>query len=87
MPEITMTLQNDVGLHARPAGLLARTAARFDATTTVYTGDRSADARSLLALLKLNATQGTTLRIVAEGAEAAQALQAIGTLIASKFQE
>ena len=85
--EIRVTLHNQLGLHARPAALLAQCAARFAATVTVATGHSSTDARSILGLLSLCAPTGTELMITAEGSDAAEAIAAIQTLCDGNFGE
>lgn len=69
-----VTITNPHGLHARPATALVDLAKGFKATIRVRCGERVADAKSLISLLKLGVQNGETLRITAEGADAAQAL-------------
>lgn len=69
-----VTITNPHGLHARPATALVDLAKGFKATIQVRCGERVADAKSLISLLKLGVQSGETLRITAEGADAAQAL-------------
>ena len=75
--EIEVLLTNDVGLHARPAAILARSVAGLDAEITVRLGAQQADARSVLALLGLAARQGDKLQISARGPEADKALEKV----------
>lgn len=75
------TMVIPVDLHARPAGRLARAAAGFAATTTVLAGDRSADARSVLAVMALGATAGTPVTVRATGPDATAAADALATLL------
>jgi phosphocarrier protein HPr len=70
-------LPDHVDLHARPAGQFVRTAMRFGASIAVIAGDRSVDAKSLLAVLALGARRGTELRLRADGHDAAGALEAL----------
>lgn len=79
MKAFTYTIQDPVGIHARPAGLLAKKAAEFSSTITVCKGEKSADTRRLMALMALGIQHGDTIRIEVEGADeekAAQAMQA-----------
>ena len=85
MPQITTTITHAVGLHARPAALFVQTAKRFAATITVRTGDRQANAKSMVQVLTLAANQGSELIIHAEGTDADQALHTLGDLIAANF--
>ena len=87
MAEITVTLLNKVGLHARPASQFVQTAARFSSAITVLCGLRKANAKSILQVLSLGAVGGADITIQAEGADADAALEALKQLIAEKFGE
>ncbi len=65
------------GLHARPAALVRESARPFAAKVTVRRGERSADARSVIKLMELGASQGETVLVRAVGAEAAAAVEAV----------
>ncbi|MFB9299021.1 dihydroxyacetone kinase phosphoryl donor subunit DhaM [Kibdelosporangium philippinense] len=80
-------LTNKVGLHARPAGLLARTVAELDAQVTVRFGEKQANAASVLALMSLGAQGGDTVVVSATGPDAAEALRRVGELVARGFDE
>jgi phosphotransferase system HPr (HPr) family protein len=71
-----------VDLHARPAGKLTRAAAGFAAVTTLVAGERSASARSVLAVMALGATAGTTVSVRAVGADAGAAADALAAVLA-----
>jgi len=85
--EITVTLLNKVGLHARPASQFVQTAARFTSTITVFCGPRKANAKSILQVLSLGAAGGKEITIQADGADADAALDALKQLVADKFGE
>lgn len=72
-----------VDLHARPAGRLVRAAAGFGSTMTLLAGERSADARSVLAVMGLTATAGTEVTVRAAGADAETAADALAGVLAS----
>jgi phosphotransferase system HPr (HPr) family protein len=80
--EVLVELPANVDLHARPAADFVRTAMGFSSTLTVGSGDREADAKSLLAILALGAKRGTTLRLTADGDDADVALDALGRCVA-----
>ncbi|HEX8035848.1 MAG TPA: HPr family phosphocarrier protein [Ktedonobacterales bacterium] len=82
-----MTLTNRVGLHARPASLFVQTAARFKSRITVTANGKAADARRILEVLQLGAESGAVLQVRAEGGDAAEAIDALETLVASRFGE
>lgn len=84
---LELTLENDVGLHARPAALLARSLAGLDADVSVRLGGEEADARSVLALMALGARQGDRIEIRACGPEADEALRRVKDLIERNFDE
>ena len=81
--EMSATLPADVDLHARPAADFVRTAMGFTASVQVAAGDREVDAKSLLSVLALGAKGGTELRLTASGEDAAAALDALGSCIAT----
>jgi PTS hybrid protein len=85
--ERDIVLANEIGLHARPAAMLARTLTGLTADVTVRFGDREADARSVLALLGLGAGRGDRLTVSARGADAEQALSRIERLADDNFGE
>jgi phosphotransferase system HPr (HPr) family protein len=74
-------LPEGVDLHARPAGLLIRAAAKFESSVTLATGDRAADAKSILQVLALGATGGSELTLSTSGSDASDALEAIAGLL------
>jgi phosphocarrier protein HPr len=79
------TVQGDLGLHARPAGRFVTLASRFECEITVAreNDDEWVSGRSVLSILSLAAARGTSLRIRAEGADAAEAVASLGNLLAS----
>jgi phosphotransferase system HPr (HPr) family protein len=81
--ETLTVLPDAVDLHARPAADFVRMAMRFEAEISVASGDREADAKSLLAVLALGATRGTTLRLTASGADAEPALAGLAACVSS----
>ena len=87
--EIEVKINNRLGLHARPAALIAKCASRFEAQIllTPTDGNFSADAKSILSLLMLGAPCGSIMKLAADGADAEDALTEIGKLFESKFDE
>jgi phosphocarrier protein HPr len=80
--EVRVTLPADVPLHARPAGLFVREAARFNAEVTLAANGKRANAKSILEVLALGATGGTEVVIAASGGDAAEAADHLATLVA-----
>ncbi|MFN0137474.1 MAG: HPr family phosphocarrier protein [Phycisphaerae bacterium] len=85
--EREVTVQNREGLHFRPIMKLVDAVGAFSSRIVVHCEDRSADARSPMELLMLVATQGCKLTIRAEGADAAQAADAVAALFDAGFNE
>lgn len=82
-----VTICNRLGLHTRAATKLAVLAAKFDAKIEVIQGDKQAPAASVLGLLMLEGSMGKKITIKCQGEAASTALDAICTLIESKFDE
>ncbi|WP_376789371.1 HPr family phosphocarrier protein [Thermoflexus sp.] len=90
MQQVTLTLTNAVGLHARPAALFVQTAARFRSNITVRNvtrGTPPVNAKAILAVLTLGAEHGHVIEIVAEGPDEADAVAALKALVESRFGE
>ena len=75
--ETQVALPANVDLHARPAADFVRTAMRFESQVFVEANGRTANAKSLLAILALGAKRGTTLLLSADGDDANAALDAL----------
>lgn len=80
-------IRNKEGLHFRPIMQLVDLCSRFSSQIRLACDDREADARSPMELLMLVATQGTTIRLEAEGEDAEKAADAIVKLIEAGFNE
>lgn len=87
MQEKTLTIRNKLGLHARPAAMLVQTASRFKSKIKIFKEDQEVDGKSIMGLMTLAAAAGSTLRIVSEGEDEAQASEAIAQLVESGFGE
>ncbi|GAA3856190.1 MULTISPECIES: dihydroxyacetone kinase phosphoryl donor subunit DhaM [Amycolatopsis] len=82
---VELTLTNEVGLHARPAAVLARSLAALEAEVSVRLGDQEADAHSVLALMALGARKGDRIQVRAGGPQAAEALRVVQDLVEDNF--
>jgi len=89
MVEVLVAVKNQLGLHARAAARLVRTANRFQSTLRLerLDGSVTADAKSILNVLMLGATGGTELRATAEGNDEAEALAALSGMFEDGFGE
>lgn len=77
MIEFTYTMNDPLGLHARPAGQLAKKAAGFKSTVTVVRGEKSADTRRIMALMGLGVKDGETITVRVEGEDEENAAAAV----------
>lgn len=87
MWEIKLTVTNKTGLHARPAALLVQTATRFNSEIIISKGDTEVNAKSIMGIMALGASQGAEVIIKANGADEQEALEAIKELFNNNFGE
>lgn len=83
----TLTIVNRRGLHARASARLVQVAESFEAEIVISRDGLSVGGQSIMGLMMLAASQGTTIEIAASGQEAEAALEAIATLVAERFGE
>ena len=82
-----ITVKNEVGLHARPATYFIQKANEFKSGIWVEKEERRVNAKSLLGVLSLGVVKGTTITVIADGADEAEAVEALATLIDNNFGE
>lgn len=89
MPVATahVTIENRLGLHARPAMSFVDTANGFTSNVRVRKGGQDVDGKSIMQVMMLAATQGTQLEIHADGPDADEAVHALKELVQRKFDE
>lgn len=87
MREISATVVNTLGLHARAAARFVALASRFRSQVRVTRGSRTTDGKSILGLLLLAAARGAILVISADGPDEQEALEALGALTARGFED
>jgi len=87
MTEQVIKITNRAGIHARPAAVLVQTAKDFKANIYLEKGQDRINAKSIMGILTLTAIYGTELKIIAEGEDEAQAVEAIAHLFETKFEE
>ncbi|MCY1712744.1 HPr family phosphocarrier protein [Caproiciproducens galactitolivorans] len=80
-------VQNQVGLHARPATFFIQKANEFKSSIWVEKEERRVNAKSLLGVLSLGIVGGTTIRIIADGADEEEAVKSLVELVQSGFTE
>ena len=82
-----VTVQNHVGLHARPATFFIQKANEFKSSIWVEKEERRVNAKSLLGVLSLGIVGGTSIKGIADGADEQQAVESLVKLVASGFSE
>lgn len=80
-------VQNQVGLHARPATFFIQKANEFKSSIWIEKEDRRVNAKSLLGVLSLGIVGGTTIRVIADGADEEAAVSALVALVDSGFAD
>ncbi len=83
----TLTIMNEKGLHARASAKLAELVEDYDADAEVSKDGLTASGDSIMGLLMLAASRGTTIDVVTSGPQAAELLDAIEALVADMFGE
>ncbi|NCC25220.1 MAG: HPr family phosphocarrier protein [Deltaproteobacteria bacterium] len=83
----TISVVNELGVHARPAASIAREAQKYSASVTLSHGDRKVDAKSILDILTLAACKGSSVIVEARGDDAEAAAAGIERLFHERFGE
>jgi phosphocarrier protein len=81
------TINNKLGLHARPSAQITQVASRFASDIHIARNGRRVNAKSIMGVMMLAAGQGTVVTVDADGDDAQAAVDAIGALIDSGFGE
>ena len=82
-----IVVQNQVGLHARPATFFIQKANEFKSLITIAKDERKVNAKSLLGVLSLGITKGTSVMISADGPDEQEAIDALEALVMSNFAD
>jgi len=82
-----VVVQNQLGLHARPASMFVKTATKFVSEIMVEKEGESVNGKSIMGLMMLAASHGTTLTVTAEGSDASNALNELEELVNRNFEE
>ena len=80
-------VNNQVGLHARPATFFIQKANEFKSSIWVEKEERKVNAKSLLGVLSLGIVKGTAINLIADGSDEKEAVDALVSLISSDFAE
>ena len=81
------TIKNRLGIHARPAAKMAKTANEFESTIRVMKDGLEVNGKSIMGIMMLAAAQGNVIQVEAEGPDEMEAIRALGDLIENKFDE
>lgn len=87
MTQFTLKIVNQKGLHARASAKLVETVEQFDADAEISRDGLSASGDSIMGLLMLAASDGTTIDVQTSGPDAEALADALATLVANKFGE
>ena len=87
MPSKEITVSNKLGIHARPAAQFVKMASEFKAEIRVEKDGEEVDGKSIMGLMMLAAGHGSVLKMIAEGPDAAEALQSLEDLVVRNFGE
>ena len=85
--QTTLTIENELGLHARAATMFVQLAAKYSADLVVEKGGREVNGKSIMGLLTLVASKGSRIHLVAVGEDGEQQLAALERLVTSRFSE
>ena len=83
----SITITNQLGLHARASAKFVKCAEGFDANITVTRDGQTVPATSIMGLMMLAAAMGTSIIVEASGPQAEAAMAALEALVASRFDE
>ena len=81
-----VTINNEVGLHARPATFFIQKANEYKCSIWVEKEERRVNAKSLLGVLSLGIVKGTTVNIIADGSDEEEAIATLVELVNSDFE-
>ena len=85
MKTFDYTIKDELGIHARPAGMLAKTAKLLDSEITITKGEKTVGATKLMALMGLGVKCGDTITVKANGGNEEAALEAIRSFLESNL--
>ena len=84
---VELTVNNKMGIHARPAAMIVRIANKYTAEVSVEKDDELVNGKSIMGLMMLAAGSGSTLKFTAEGGDAQNMLKEMTELFERKFEE
>lgn len=81
MEQFQYQIKNEIGIHARPAGLLVKEASRYSSAVQVSCQGKSGDAKSVFGVMGLNAEKGDTITVSVEGEDEKEAAKGISSFL------
>lgn len=81
MKEFKYVITDELGLHARPAGLLVKEASKFNCKIRLQKGDREVEAKSILGVMALGTKKGDEIRLTFDGTDEEEAFNIVGDFI------
>ena len=85
MKEITYKIKDEVGIHARPAGLLVKKASEFSSEIMIEKGEKTVDAKKIFGVMSLGAKCGDEIKLIINGADEEQAAQELSKFFAENL--
>lgn len=77
MVSFTYTIQDELGIHARPAGMLAKEAMKWNCAITIDNGTKKADAKRLMAVMSMGVKKDQVVTVSAEGEDEEACIEAV----------
>lgn len=81
MKEFTYVIKDKIGIHARPAGMIASTAKKFDSIINIFFKEKEVKATKIMAIMKLGVKQNDTIKLTFDGSDENEAYNAVSTII------
>ncbi len=85
--EFNLQIQNQAGLHARPAAMFSQKATSFKSSIMIFKDGKSANAKSIISVMGLGIKKGENLFMKIDGTDADEAAAALQKMVADKFGE
>ncbi|EOC99653.1 HPr family phosphocarrier protein [Caldisalinibacter kiritimatiensis] len=87
MQKVEIVLQNETGLHARPASIFVKEASKYTSEVTIVKDGTKFNGKSIMGILSMGASKGDKLEIIAEGDDEKEAVEALKELVENNFGE
>lgn len=85
MKQITYKIKDEIGIHARPAGLLVKKASGFSSEIMIEKGEKSVDAKKIFGVMSLSAKRGDEIKLTINGADEEQAAEELSKFLAENL--